>query len=96
MSKMYVKDANGQYRLVDKQEPQKQKQEIRMAEVNGKLAAYELDGTGFHSCKTQTSTGTKKVETFHNRVVEKPSTLEVVDARLKRLEEILLAGGERK
>ena len=55
MSKMYVKDTNGKYRLVDKdkQEPQKPAQ-------------------------TQ------------------PLTLEVVDARLKRLEEILLAGGQRK
>ena len=24
-----------------------------MAEVNGKWAAYELNGTGFHSCKQQ-------------------------------------------
>ena len=28
-------------------------QQIRMAEVNGKWAAYELDGNGFHTCKQQ-------------------------------------------
>ena len=28
-------------------------QQIRMAEVNGKWAAYELNGNGFHTCKQQ-------------------------------------------
>jgi hypothetical protein len=51
-------------------------QQIRMDQVNGKWAAYELDGTGFHSCKTQ---GTNKVE-------KKSLTLEALDARLKRVE----------
>jgi hypothetical protein len=52
-----------------------------MDQVNGKWAAYELDGTGFHSCKTQ---GTKKVE--------KTVSLEELDARLKKVEAMFNGG----
>lgn len=60
------------------------KQEIRMDQVNGKWAAYELDGTGFHNCKNQ---GTKKVE---------PLTLEQLDARLRKVEAMFNGGLQDK
>ncbi|MGA7976056.1 MAG: hypothetical protein WB975_02380 [Nitrososphaeraceae archaeon] len=55
----------------------------------GKWLPYNLDGS-VHECKTtstststSTSTGTKKVET-------RPLSLEEIDARLKRLESIVI------
>ncbi len=56
------------------------KEEIRMSNDTGKLAAYELDGTGFHSCK-QTNEPQKL-------------TLEMLDIRLKRLENMLFKQGK--
>ena len=56
----------------------------------------ELSGTlhtreRCQSLKTQTSTGTKKVETNNNN---KPLTLEALDARLKRVES-MFAGPQK-
>lgn len=39
MSKMYVKDANGKYRLVDKQEPQQQP--LTLEQVDARLKRVE-------------------------------------------------------
>jgi len=58
------------------------KQEIVMSDKGaGKWLPYNLNGS-VHDCKTS-STGTKKVET-------KPLTLETLDARLKRVESIVV------
>ena len=60
------------------------KQEIVMSDrTSGNWLPYNLDGS-IHECKTQ---GTKKVET-------KPLSLEELDARLKRVESIVI--GPRK
>ena len=60
------------------------KQEIVMSDRGaGKWLPYNLNGS-VHDCK---SSGTKKVET-------KPLTLEELDARLKRVESIVI--GPRK
>jgi hypothetical protein len=50
----------------------------------GKWAAYELDGNGFHTRKQQ-----------HQQQKEQPQTLtlEQVDIRLKRVENMLFNGG---
>jgi len=62
------------------------KHEIVMSDKGaGKWLPYDLNGT-VHECKketTSTSTGTKKVET-------KVLSLEELDARLKRVESILI------
>ena len=54
-----------------------------MAEVNGKWAAYELDGSGFHTCLQKRQQ--QKEQT-------KPLTLEGLDARLKRVEAMFNGG----
>ena len=54
-------------------------QQIRMDQVNGKWAAYELDGSGFHTCKQQQQ----------NKEQPKTLTLEQMDIRLKRVEKVL-------
>jgi hypothetical protein len=59
------------------------KQEIVMSDrASGKWLPYDLKGR-VHECITQTSTGTKKVET-------KTLSLEELDARIKRLESMLI------
>ncbi len=50
----------------------------------GKWLPYDLNGT-VHECKKETATGTKKVETNN-----KPLSLEELDARLKRVESIVI------
>ena len=60
-------------------------QQIRMAEVNGKWAAYELNGNAFHTC-LQKQQKPAAVEV-------KPLTLGELDARLKRVEKMLFNGG---
>jgi hypothetical protein len=64
------------------------KQEIVMSDRGaGKWLPYDLNGS-VHDCKTNsTSAGTNKVET-------KPLSLEELDARLKRVESIVI--GPRK
>ena len=58
------------------------KQEIVMSDKGaGKWLPYDLNGS-VHECKTQ---GTKKVETN-----KKPLSLEELDARLKRVESIVI------
>jgi hypothetical protein len=58
------------------------KNEIVMSDKGaGKWMPYDLNGS-VHECKNQTS-GTKKVET-------RPLSLEEIDARLKRLESIVI------
>ena len=52
-----------------------------MAEVNGKWAAYKLNGNGFHTCKQQQQQ--KKQEQLEKL------TLEQMDVRLKRVEKML-------
>ena len=52
-----------------------------MQEVNGKWAAYELNGNGFHTCKQQQKEQTKTL------------TLEQIEARLKRVENMLFNQG---
>lgn len=59
-------------------------QQIRMAEVNEKWAAYELDGNGFHTCKQQQQ----------QKEQPKTLTLEQVDIRLKRVENMLFNQGK--
>jgi hypothetical protein len=60
------------------------KHEIVMSDKGaGKWLPYDLNGT-VHECKTQTSTGTKKVET------KQPLTLEQIDARLRKVESIVI------
>jgi hypothetical protein len=61
------------------------KQEILSDKGAGKWLPYNLNGS-VHDCKTN-STGTKKVET-------KALSLEELDARLKRVESIVI--GPRK
>ena len=56
-------------------------QQIRMDQVNGKWAAYELDGSGFHACKQQ-----------QQKEPTKTLTLEMMDIRLKRVEKMLFGG----
>ncbi len=59
------------------------KKEIVMSDKGaGKWLPYDLNGT-VHECKT-TSTGTKKVET------KQPLTLEQIDARLRKVESIII------
>jgi hypothetical protein len=41
MSKMYVKDPNGKYRLVDKQEPQTQTQALTLEALDVRLKRVE-------------------------------------------------------
>jgi hypothetical protein len=55
-------------------------QQIRMDQVNGKWAAYELDGSGFHTCKQQQQKREQQPQKL---------TLEMVDIRLKRVENML-------
>ena len=50
--------------------------------VSGNWYPYNMDGTP-HDCRNQTKTGTKKVET-------RPLSLERLDARLKRVESIVI------
>jgi len=82
------------------------KQEIVMSDKGaGKWLPYDLNGT-VHECKketTSTSTGTKKVATTQSviskheigqKALSKPLTLEELDARLKRVESIVI--GDRK
>ena len=57
------------------------KQQIRMEEINGKWAAYDLNGTGFHRCSQQQQQQLKQES--------KPLTLEQIDTRLKRVERTL-------
>ncbi len=84
MSKSYTKDCRDC------------NQQIRMEEVSGKWSAFDLSGTGFHKCEAvKNQTGTKKVEMQPdgkriNTVSDESLTLERVDARLKRLESMLL------
>ena len=54
------------------------------SEVNGKWAAYELDGSGFHTCKQQQQQKKEQTKTL---------TLEQMDIRLKRVEKMLFNGG---
>jgi hypothetical protein len=49
---------------------------------SGKWLPFHLDGS-LHSCRNQTQTGSKNVKT-------RPLTLEEIDARLKRLESIVI------
>ena len=57
------------------------KQEIVMSDrTSGNWLPYNLNGS-LHDCKNQT--GTKKVET-------KPLSLEALDARLKKVESIVI------
>jgi hypothetical protein len=56
-----------------------------MDQVNGKRAAYELNGSGFHTCKQQQQQKKEQTKTL---------TLEQVDIRLKRVEKMLFI--ERK
>jgi hypothetical protein len=63
------------------------KQEIVMSDrMSGNWLPYNLNGS-IHECKKENQTGTKKVET-------KPLSLEELDARLKRVESIVI--GPRK
>ena len=65
------------------------KREIVMSDrASGNWLPYDLNGT-VHECKkeNQTATGTKKVEI-------RPLSLEELDARLKRIESIVI--GPRK
>ena len=63
------------------------KREIVMSDrASGNWLPYDLNGD-VHECKNQAQTGTKKVET-------KPLSLEELDARLKRVESIVI--GSRK
>ncbi len=58
------------------------KQEIIMSDkASGNWLPYNLDGMA-HDCKSQNQTGTKKVET--------KLSLEELDARLKRVEGIVI------
>ena len=54
-----------------------------MDQVNGKWAAYSLDGTSFHKCSKN-----KNGEAFVKEVLEGPK-LNELDTRLKRVEKIL-------
>ena len=58
-------------------------QQIRMEEVNGRWAAYELDGNDYHTCRQQ-------------QQKEQPPTLtlEQIDIRLKRVEKVLFNQGK--
>lgn len=57
--------------------------EIQLSDkASGKWLPYNLDGS-MHECKKESATGTNKVET-------KPLTLEELDARLKRVERIVI------
>ena len=59
--------------------------EIRMSNDTGKWLPMNLDG-GFHSCnQNQPNTNTKKVENNVNVL-----TLEKLDARLRRLESMVI------
>ena len=60
-------------------------QQIRMEQVNGKWAAYEVNGSGFHTCKQQQQQN-KQEQT-------KTLTLEMMDIRLKHVEKMLFNGG---
>jgi hypothetical protein len=63
------------------------KQEIVISDrTSGNWLPYNLNGSP-HDCKNQTQSGTKKVET-------KTLSLEELDARLKRVESIVI--GSRK
>jgi len=53
--------------------------------ASGNWLPYDLNGS-VHECKRETATGTKKVETNNNQ----PLTIEQIDARLQRLESILI------
>ncbi len=55
-----------------------------MDQVNGKWAAYELDGGGFHTSKQQLQ---KQEQT-------KTVTLEMMDIRLKRVENMLFQSNQ--
>ena len=50
----------------------------------GKWLPYDLNGS-VHDCKKET--GTRKVETNNN---QQPLTLEQIDARLRRIEAIII------
>jgi hypothetical protein len=54
----------------------------------GKWFPYNLDGK-LHECKAQPQRGIKKVET-QSKPQSKPLSLEEIDARLKRLESIVI------
>jgi hypothetical protein len=59
------------------------KREIVMSDrASGNWLPYDLNGE-VHECKNQSQTGTKKVET-------RPLSLEELDARLKRVERIVI------
>ena len=65
--------------------------EIQLSDkASGKWLPYNLDGS-IHECKTQ---GTNKVETKRINTLSEPLTLEELDARLKRVESIVI--GPRK
>ena len=61
-------------------------QQIRMDQVNGKWAAVQLNGSGFHTCKQQQ----RKKEQI------KAITLDQVDIRLKRVENMLFNIGAKQ
>ena len=62
--------------------------------ASGNWLPYDLNGD-VHECKNQAQTRTKKVETkLFNQNEQKPLTLEELDARLKRVESIVI--GPRK
>ena len=63
-------------------------QQIRMDQVNGKWAAYELNGNGFHTCKQLQQQKQEQPKTL---------TLEMLDIRLKRVEDkLFIYGGPQK
>lgn len=58
-------------------------QQIRMDQVNGKWASYNLDGTSFHKCRNKNGGG----QVLQQQT--RPLTLEQLDARLKRVEKMM-------
>jgi len=60
-------------------------EKIKMAEVNGRWAAYELDGNGYHTCRQQQPKQEEKQQAL---------TLEQMDIRLKRVEAMLFNQGK--
>jgi hypothetical protein len=61
--------------------------------ASGNWLPYDLNGE-VHECKKENQTGTKKVETKTRTSGDPPLSLEELDARLKRVESIVI--GPRK
>jgi hypothetical protein len=61
------------------------KQEIRMDQVNGKWAAYDLNGSGFHQCKQKAVVNQGQGQGQQGE----PLTMEKLNVRVNRLEKII-------